>query len=96
MDYELRQVYRGPEAYVMLPADAGALDARIAEALDAHPDNDELKAAVVLEAQPRKVVAVLQSGEIDVLIRDSTLIFPPWIPASCVRGWSPFSRLAAS
>ena len=63
MDYELRQVYRGPEAYVMLPADAGALDARIAEALDAHPDNDELKAAVVLEAQPRKVVAVLQSGE---------------------------------
>jgi penicillin-binding protein 1A len=63
MDYELRQVYRGPEAYVMLTAAAGALDARIAEALDAHPDNDELKAAVVLEAQPRKVVAVLQSGE---------------------------------
>jgi penicillin-binding protein 1A len=63
MDYELRQVYRGPEAYVTLPPNAGALDARIAEALDAHPDNDELKAAVVLEAQPRKVVAVLQSGE---------------------------------
>ena len=63
MDYELRQVYRGPEAYVMLPANASAMDARIAEALDAHPDNDELKAAVVLEAQPRKVVAVLQSGE---------------------------------
>jgi penicillin-binding protein 1A len=63
MDYELRQVYRGPEAYVVLPASAGAMDSRIAEALDAHPDNDELKAAVVLEAQPRKVVAVLQSGE---------------------------------
>ena len=63
MDFELRQVYRGPEAYVALPADAAAMDARIAEALDAHPDNDELKAAVVLEAQPRKVVAVLQSGE---------------------------------
>ena len=63
MDYELRQVYRGPEAYVVLPASAGAMDWRIAEALDAHPDNDELKAAVVLESQPRKVVAVLQSGE---------------------------------
>ena len=63
MEFELRQVYRGPEAYVTLPPNAGALDARIAEALDAHPDNDELKAAVVLEAQPRKVVAVLQSGE---------------------------------
>jgi penicillin-binding protein 1A len=40
-----------------------ALDTRIAEALADHPDNDELRAAVVLEASPRKVVAVLQSGE---------------------------------
>jgi penicillin-binding protein 1A len=39
------------------------MDARIAEALGEHPDNDELRAAVVLEASPRKVVAVLQSGE---------------------------------
>jgi penicillin-binding protein 1A len=63
MDYERRQVYRGPEAYVDLPADPKAVDARIAEALAEHPDNDELKAAVVLEAGPKKVVAVLQSGE---------------------------------
>ncbi|MES2227023.1 MAG: penicillin-binding protein 1A [Pseudomonadota bacterium] len=63
MDYERRQVYRGPEDYVDLPADAGEVDARIAEALQDHPDNDELKAAVVTEAGPRRVVAVLQSGE---------------------------------
>jgi len=63
MDYERRQVYRGPEAYVDLPADLKAVDTRIAEALTEHPDNDELKAAVVLEARPKKVVAVLQSGE---------------------------------
>jgi penicillin-binding protein 1A len=63
MDYERRQVYRGPEAYVDLPADPKAVDARVAEALADHPDNDELKAAVVLEAGPKKVVAVLQSGE---------------------------------
>ncbi len=63
LDYERRQVYRGPEAYVELPANATDLDARVAEALDDHPDNDELRAAVVLEASPRKVVAVLQSGE---------------------------------
>jgi penicillin-binding protein 1A len=63
MDYERRQVYRGPEAYVDLPADPKAVDARIAEALADHPDNDELKAAVVLEASPKKVVAALQSGE---------------------------------
>jgi penicillin-binding protein 1A len=63
MDYERRQVYRGPEAFVDLPADPAELDARIAEALAEHPDNDELRAAVVLEAAPKKVVAVLQSGD---------------------------------
>jgi len=63
MDYELRQVYRGPEAYVDLPADAALIDARVAEALSEHPDNDDLRAAVVLEASPRKVVAMLQSGD---------------------------------
>ena len=63
LDYERRQHYRGPEDHVDLPADPAALDTRIAEALAEHPDNDELKAAVVLEASPRKVVAVLQSGE---------------------------------
>jgi penicillin-binding protein 1A len=63
MDYELRQIYRGPEAYVDLPANAALLDARVAEALTDHPDNDELRAAVVLEASPRKVVAMLQSGD---------------------------------
>ncbi|MBK9360510.1 MAG: penicillin-binding protein 1A [Rubrivivax sp.] len=63
MDYELRQVYRGPEAYVDLPADPDKLDARVAEALNDHPDNDDLRAAVVLEASPRKVVAMLQSGD---------------------------------
>jgi penicillin-binding protein 1A len=63
MDYELRQVYRGPEAYIDLPADAALLDARVAEALADHPGNDDLPAAVVLEASPRKVVAMLQSGD---------------------------------
>ncbi len=63
MDFELRQIYRGPEAYVDLPADAAALDTRVAEALAEHPDNDDLRSAVVLEASPRKVVAVLQDGD---------------------------------
>jgi len=63
LDYEKRQVYRGPEAYADLPRDSKELDARIAEALADHPANDELLAAVVLEAEPKKVAAVLQSGE---------------------------------
>ncbi len=63
MDFERRQVYRGPEAYVDLPGNPADLDARIAEALVEHPDHDELRAAVVIEAGPKRVVAVLQSGE---------------------------------
>ena len=63
MDYELRQVYRGPEAYVDLPNDPAQLDTRVAEALSEHPDNDELLAAVVLESGPRKVTAMLQTGD---------------------------------
>jgi penicillin-binding protein 1A len=63
MAYEQRQIYRGPEAYVDLPAQAELIDARVAEALTEFPDNDELRAAVVLEASPRKVVAMLSSGE---------------------------------
>lgn len=63
MDFERRQFYRGPEAYIDLPLDPKEVDPRIAEALQDHPDNDDLRAAVVLEAAPSKVVAVLQSGE---------------------------------
>ena len=64
MTYEQRQFYRGPEAYVDLPADPAQLDARVAEALADHPDNDELRAGIALEVSPKKVVAMLQSGEL--------------------------------
>jgi penicillin-binding protein 1A len=63
MDYELRQIYRGPEAYVDLPADTSLIDARVAEALTEHPDSDDLLSAVVLDANPRKVTAMLQTGD---------------------------------
>jgi penicillin-binding protein 1A len=46
-----------------LPDDPAAVDARVADALSEHPDNDDLRTAVVLEASPRKVVAVLSDGE---------------------------------
>ena len=64
MDYERRQFYRGPEAYIDLPDDPKEVDARIAEALLEHPDNDELRAGVAVDVSAKKVVAVLQSGEI--------------------------------
>ncbi len=63
MEYEKRQVYRGPEDYIDLPTNAKEIDARVADALQDHPDNDELKAAVVVNVSPKRVVAMVQSGE---------------------------------
>ena len=63
MDYERRQVYRGPEGFVVLPNDADAVDEAVAEALTQYPDNGEIKSAVVLEALPAKITAMLRNGD---------------------------------
>jgi penicillin-binding protein 1A len=63
MDFERRQIYRGPELFVDLPADPKKMEDAIDEALEEHPDNGDLMSAVVLEASPRKVVVVRQNGE---------------------------------
>ena len=63
MDFERRQIYRGPEKFVTLPANAKELDDAIDDALEETPDNGDVMSAVVLEASPRKVVAVRQNGE---------------------------------
>ncbi len=62
-NFERRQFYRGPEDIIDVSGDASTRGARIAEALVNHPDNDEIKAAVVLEASQKEVIAVLQNGE---------------------------------
>lgn len=63
IDFEQRQFYRGPEAFVDLPAGAAQVDALVAQALAGHPDREELRAAVVLDANATRVSAMLQSGE---------------------------------
>ncbi|WP_084360523.1 penicillin-binding protein 1A [Hydrogenophaga palleronii] len=63
LDYERRQFYRGPELFIDLPDDPAARDDAIDEALNDRPDNDDLLSAVVLEASPRRVLAVRQDGE---------------------------------
>ena len=63
LDYERRQVYRGPEKFIELPKDPKQLDEAIDDVLEEHPDNGELLAAVVLEVTPRKVVVVRQNSE---------------------------------
>jgi penicillin-binding protein 1A len=63
MDYEKRQIYRGPERFADLPDDPKELDDAIDDALAEHPDNGDVMAAVVLEANPKKIVAVRQNGD---------------------------------
>jgi penicillin-binding protein 1A len=63
MDYERRQIYRGPEEFVDLPANPQEAEDAIDDALADHPDNGDVMAAVVLEATPKKIVAVRQNGE---------------------------------
>ena len=63
MDYERRQIYRGPEEFVDLPADPQEVEDAIDDALADHPDNGDVMSAVVLEASPKKITAVRQNGE---------------------------------
>ncbi len=63
MDYERRQIYRGPEEFIELPADPKEAEDAIDDALAEHPDNGDVLAAVVLEAGPKKIIAVRQTGD---------------------------------
>jgi len=63
LELERRKAYRGPEGFVELPDDASEEDAAITQALADHPDNDDLRSAVVTRVQSGKVLASLQSGE---------------------------------
>jgi penicillin-binding protein 1A len=63
MDFERRQVYRGPEKFIELPADPKDADDAIDDALVEHPDNGDVMSAVVLDANPKKITAVRQNSE---------------------------------
>jgi penicillin-binding protein 1A len=63
LDYDRRQGYRGPESYMDLPGNREELDNAIDSKLAEHPSSDGIIAAVVLEAAPKKVKAILASGE---------------------------------
>jgi penicillin-binding protein 1A len=63
MDYEKRHGYRGPEGYMEIPAAKDEAEDAIEVELAEHPDSDDIVAAVVLQATPKEVKAMLSSGE---------------------------------
>ncbi|WP_295759997.1 penicillin-binding protein 1A [Undibacterium sp.] len=63
MAYDQRHGYRGPEAFIELPADEDARDDAIDEVLLKHPASDLLFAAVVTQVDAKLVQAELATGE---------------------------------
>ncbi|MCW2312654.1 penicillin-binding protein 1A [Rhodoferax antarcticus] len=61
--YDQRHGYRGPEAHVVLPANAAEREKLIETTLQQHPASDTLLSAMVLSAKPASVQAVLVDGD---------------------------------
>lgn len=74
MDYVKKHGYRGPEGYLEISEDKTEADNEIENALAEHPDSDDIIAAVVLDATPKSVRAVISNGD-EITISDGGLTF---------------------
>jgi len=63
LSYDRRYGYRGPEAFIELPADQAQRDQRIEDAIVEAIESPNLLPAVVLDASPKLVRVILQGGE---------------------------------
>jgi penicillin-binding protein 1A len=63
MDFERRQIYRGPEKFISLPAAHQDIEDAVDDALDEHPDNGDVMSAVVIEADLKHIKAMRTAGE---------------------------------
>ena len=63
MDYERRQIYRGPEKFIDMPTNTLEVEDAIDDALSESPDNGDVMSAVVLEASTKRILAMRSGGE---------------------------------
>ena len=70
MDFERRQIYRGPEKFVTLPSNAQDMEDVVIDALDEYPDNGDIASALVLESDSKHIKATRQNGEIIDIVGD--------------------------
>jgi penicillin-binding protein 1A len=75
IDYDRRHGYRGPEAFVELPAGEASAEL-LDEALGETSDHDDLLAAVVLQASAKEVVAYRRGQEIRITGRGLSFAAP--------------------
>jgi penicillin-binding protein 1A len=64
LEYDRRHGYRGPEAYASLPVEAVERDAVLERLFQEATESDGLMPAVVTDANPTTVTAVLADGEV--------------------------------
>ena len=74
MDYEKKHGYRGPEAFIEIPAEKADADDEIEGAFADHPDSDDIITAVVLDANPKSVRVALSNGD-EVTLTGASLTF---------------------
>jgi len=74
MDYVKKHGYRGPEGFLEISDDKSEAEDEIEDALADHPDSDDILSAVVLEAGPKNVRAVISNGD-EINISGSGLAF---------------------
>ncbi len=77
LDYDARRGYRGPEAFIGLPAEPNARERAIADALATRPDNGDIAAAVVTTADAQHIEAVLADGSIATIEGDGVRVAAP-------------------
>ncbi|WP_347554273.1 penicillin-binding protein 1A [Robbsia sp. KACC 23696] len=63
MDYEKRHGYRGPEAFIDLPASPDDRDQAVEDALLDHPDDGDIVSAIVVKTSAKEVVAQRLNGQ---------------------------------
>ena len=64
MRYELRQVWRGPEAYIDPPNETSLWPQTVDDACNDHPETEGLRCAVVTAASPKQVQVMRPGGEL--------------------------------
>lgn len=79
LEYDRRHGYRGPEAFVELPADRTRAEEAIDDALHKYPDIEEFAAAIVVEASPKQVTVSRGNGARIQLAGDGLKFASSWL-----------------
>jgi penicillin-binding protein 1A len=79
IDYDRRYGFRGPEAWVELPADPARRDEKIEEALLEAGEIDDFLPAVVTEVGPKLLRASRGGGQQIELTGDAVKLVAPWL-----------------